>query len=238
MRIPIPCMPCGDETDLYFEDVQDAGIYHLVCAKGHKTVVRDQSLKFEILFEIALHATVDGYYREAVASFAASLERYYEFYLRVIWAQKGLQMAAFETAWKRLSNQSERQLGAYSVTYLMENGSAAPQLTDKQSTFRNGVIHKGQIPSRAEAIDFGQSVLDIVSPTLKYLQQTANEAVQTVFLANFLSSSELENTQSLVTMSLGNTLSCTRAPGEPQVTVNDAVVRLAKVRERRVRSAK
>jgi hypothetical protein len=34
-----------------------------------------------VLFDIGANAVVDGYYREAITSFSASLERFYEYFL-------------------------------------------------------------------------------------------------------------------------------------------------------------
>lgn len=58
----------------------DDGRYEITCEKEHRSVVILNNIKFELLFEIGLNATVDGYYREVVSSFASALERFYEFY--------------------------------------------------------------------------------------------------------------------------------------------------------------
>lgn len=63
-------------------EVRDENHYALTCPKGHRNVVVLQQQKFEVLFEIGAHAIEDGYYREAVSSFTASLERFYEFFVR------------------------------------------------------------------------------------------------------------------------------------------------------------
>lgn len=81
MRLLIPCMKCLQELerpDEWFGRVEfrDDGCYEVVCRRGHSTVTLLQEEKYEVLFEIGVNAILDGYYREAVASFAASLERF------------------------------------------------------------------------------------------------------------------------------------------------------------------
>jgi hypothetical protein len=63
--------------------LSDTGKYEVVCDCGHRSAVVLQNLKFELLFEMGINAIVDGYPREAVSSFSAALERFYEFYWRV-----------------------------------------------------------------------------------------------------------------------------------------------------------
>ncbi len=53
-------------------------------------------MRFEVLTETAMQAIVDGYYREAVASFAASLERIFQFYVEVVTHSKGIDGATLD----------------------------------------------------------------------------------------------------------------------------------------------
>jgi hypothetical protein len=55
-------------------------------------------MKFEVLFDLAANAIVDGYYREAIASFAASLERFFEFFVHVACLKQGVEEDVFEKA--------------------------------------------------------------------------------------------------------------------------------------------
>lgn len=56
-----------------------------------------------MLFEIALNAIVDGYQREAVSSFAASIERFYEFAIRVLTRTSQVPRDIIESAWKAVA---------------------------------------------------------------------------------------------------------------------------------------
>jgi len=105
-------------------ELQDNGLYSLRCPAGHESIICLQEQKFELLYELAVNAIVDGYYREAIASFTTALERFYEFYIQVICAKHKLNEEIFQEAWQKVAPQSERQLGAYIFAYVVENGNA------------------------------------------------------------------------------------------------------------------
>ncbi len=77
-----------------------------------------------MLFEIALNAISDEYYREAVSSFAASVERFFEFALRVILSKTKTPPSIVEAGWAKVASQSERQFGAYVFLYATTFGEA------------------------------------------------------------------------------------------------------------------
>jgi hypothetical protein len=158
--------------------VRNDGLYEFTCSKGHKSVTCLQQQKFEILFEIGAHAILDGYYREAVSSFSASLERFYEFYVKVICLSRGIADDAIEESWKKVFEQSERQLGAFICLHLIETGHPPTILSDSSRGFRNKVIHKGLIPERQEAVEYGQEVLDLIVPVLANLKTNHNREIQ------------------------------------------------------------
>jgi hypothetical protein len=118
MRIPLYCMQCfqeqGKPDDVFYPaELQDNGLYWLKCRAGHETVTCLQEQKFEVLYDLAANAILDGYYREAVVSFTSALERFYEFYIQVMAIKRNVPEKEFEEAWKRVAAQSERQYGAY-----------------------------------------------------------------------------------------------------------------------------
>ena len=182
MKLFVPCMQCLQESKQLpdksaFVDIRNDGLYEFTCAKGHKSVTALQQHKFEILFEIGAHAILDGYYREAVSSFSASLERFYEYYIEIICLSQDIDEEEIQKAWRQISNQSERQLGAFIWAYLIETGHPPALLSDNWRNFRNKVIHKGLIPEKIKAIQYGQTVLDLILPLLKVLQAEHNENV-------------------------------------------------------------
>lgn len=189
MKLHIPCIQCFKEKALSFElcsvDIRDDGVYKLTCSKGHTTFTLLQQLPFEILFDIGAYAITDGYYREAVSSFTASLERFYEFYIKVISLKFGVDMKVFNSSWKQISNYSERQLGAFIYLYTLENKVTPNLLPDRDREFRNNVIHKGKIPTVERVIEYGNSILNLINPTLFALKKQNPEYIQKVLFQHF-----------------------------------------------------
>ena len=169
-------------------EFSDNGRYDLKCPNGHDTTTVVQQQKYEILFEIGAHAILDGYYREAVSSFTASMERFFEYSMRVMFHHRTNSDSLFKACWRRMSKQSERQLGAYLAMWAAEWGVLPPLLEDqkvgKESAvaFRNAVIHNGTIPTRAEAIEFGEAILTVVRPAQATLQSLEQAVLAVMFL--------------------------------------------------------
>jgi len=163
-------------------EVRNDGRYEVTCSKGHKSVTILQEQKFEVLFDIGAYAIVDGYYREAVSSFTSSLERFYEFVIMAVLFDKGISEEDLKKAWKLVERQSPRQIGAFIFIYLTEFGMPPILLSRDNVDFRDEVIHQGRIPTRQEALNYGQAVLDVVRPVLKQVKKKYPNGVQkTVF---------------------------------------------------------
>jgi hypothetical protein len=162
--------------------VADDGRYEVRCQAGHVKTVFLDNLKFELLFEMGLNALIDGYPREAVSSFASSLERYYEFYWNVVMTHLAVPEEEAAKAWKTVSKQSERQLGMYVTAYLLLM-KEAPALLNPNSEvrFRNDVIHGGYIPSYDEAVAFGNSVMKLINQALDELRSAASDALTSTY---------------------------------------------------------
>jgi hypothetical protein len=124
-----------------------------------------------MLFEIALNAIKDSYRREAVTSFSASIERFFEFAVRVIANNKKLAPQVFDGAWKKVSGQSERQFGAYVLLYTTSFAEVPEVLNDNMTKLRNGVVHGGRIPDKAEAIAFGRAAYRVIQAGIQKLRR-------------------------------------------------------------------
>jgi hypothetical protein len=150
-----------------FEQVNNDGIYEVNCAKGHNSKTIINNINFEILFEYGLNAIIDGYYREAVSSITSAMERYFEFCIKTILTDSISDFDFIDKTWKKVSSQSERQLGAYIMLYFKTFGKEPLLLNqNKEVPFRNSVIHKGYIPTKQEAINYGNSVMKIIEQSL------------------------------------------------------------------------
>ncbi|WP_437793039.1 hypothetical protein [Sorangium sp. So ce693] len=159
-------------------DVGEHGVYEATCPQGHRIVCGVSNRRFELLFDAAALALVDGYYREAIATFASALERFFEFYIRVVLRNCGVGGKEIDGAWKLLGNRSERQLGAFCVTYLLHNKRPFEMLTRRMEELRNDVVHKGLFATRAQALEYGEYVYNVIYALIDELQREASESVR------------------------------------------------------------
>lgn len=154
---------------------QESPLYEFTCSRGHQNRYLIENRKYDLLFQAAVKALLDGYYREAITTFAVALERFYEYAIRVLLSPNmpSIGKLNFDSTWKSISKQSERQLGAYYMLFLQEFREC-PILFDKPFfdecgielkfrtgdpiNLRNKVVHDGYIPTREQAIAFGEGV--------------------------------------------------------------------------------
>jgi hypothetical protein len=172
MHITISCPLCNRDGDFQFTvplQPQNDCIYKLICPKGHEFRANILYHHFQLLFEVAINATVDGYYREAIGSFTASYERYMELFLKICSTIREIRPEDYESSWKLIAKQSERQLGAYVISYLNDFKKPPVILKDKSVNLRNQVIHQGYFPDREETIAYGDEVLGIIRSSVSKL---------------------------------------------------------------------
>ena len=236
MRLLIPCMECFKllgEPDPWFAHVEflDGGRYELECRHGHRSVAILQEAKYEVLFEIAVNAVGDGYYREAVTSFAATLERFYEFAIGVLLEDGKVQRESVLNAWKVVAAKSERQLGAFVLLWLNRFKVVPALLKGKFVELRNDVVHKGRIPSKMEAIAFGDAVLAVIIPALDLLHKELADAVhmETLYILRERRTEADANFQAS-TLSIGSAFRAVFSPSGEGLSVEG---HLAKVKMRR-----
>ena len=160
-------------------DLNNDGSYDIQCSENHKTRVMLQNQKFEILFEIGSLAFLDGYNFESIASFTASLERFLEFSIKILYLAKNNELTDFNKIWKHIDNQSERQYGAFLFLYFNEF-QEIEDVPEKMKMFRNKVLHKGYIPSSEESFLYGEFVYDFITRLTQKFQKEKPELVQKV----------------------------------------------------------
>ncbi|MEH3087899.1 MAG: hypothetical protein PGN26_15500 [Xylophilus ampelinus] len=183
MRTSTICTQCAIEVPGSSARVEvelnDQLLFECMCERGHQILQTLETTRFSLLFDFGIAAFQDGYFREAVSSFAASLERLHEFFIRVICKKNGIAAEDVKLAWKEIGSQSERQLGAFCMLYLQEVKQPAPLVEKKNVEFRNNVIHKGYLPSKQETLGYGRAVHNIMIKILAYvsneLQQFSDE---------------------------------------------------------------
>ena len=158
-----------DELIVPVSQIAESGIDSVTCNKGHKTKVTLRNAKFELLFDLGLNGLTDGYFSEGVSRFTASLERFYEFFIKVA-LNNEIHDSVFEEAWKTIKNQSERQLGAYIFLYVKEIKKIPLLLNSKSISFRNDVTHKGSIPNREQTLEYGENVRNIINNAISEMK--------------------------------------------------------------------
>ncbi|WP_198527820.1 hypothetical protein [Pseudoalteromonas undina] len=214
MRLPFSCMKCTFESGLgsvspypTYIELRDDGRYEFTCANGHTTITVVQEQKFEVLYDLGAYAIVDGYYREAIASFTSSLERFYEFFIKACLFEDGIDKEVFDQAWKNVSRQSERQLGAFIFLYCKAFSEPPVLLRQKLIELRNDVIHKGKIPSKEEAMAYGESILCVIRPILKRVKNEFPNGVQASVFNHLMESRKSDENQQVTTMSIATIIS-------------------------------
>lgn len=225
-------------------ELRDDGLYKVTCSRGHVTVTALQEQKFEVLFDLGAMALLDGYPREAVSSIAASLERFFEYYVTVVSLKRGIDHEQFIEAWKPISKQSERQLGAFLFLYLIENKKpleplihdAKPNLdgrskkeTPTWGEFRNNVIHKGYIPSTEEVVAYADLVYQFIYRLIGELRASSSGFMQKATFHHLKRGSEVADGRSIATMSIPTLISLVRAD-KPAQSLRDALPGLEKYR--------
>lgn len=239
MKLPLPCMQCFQElghptNEFSFVEFRDDGQYEVFCTHGHKSITILQQQKFEILFDIGANAIIDGYYREAVSSFTSSLERLYEFCIKVICEKRKVNETLYSSAWKTISNQSERQWGAFLLLWISEFGELPTVLSEKQVKFRNKVVHQGKIPNKQEAMIYGETILKITRPLIAFLYKSCPNEISTIVFRHIRDCSKLDNlfnSNITSTMSISTILSLTGDEKHNSRNLDDAIHDLLKWRE-------
>src|SRR5438067_3750744 len=120
MRLPLPCLHCCKPNiegkvaySFVFAELEGENRFRMKCPKGHESLIGLRQPRFKILFESAALALLDGYFREAVGTIAAALERFHEYWIRAMVLSKPELTDDFEKTFKLLAAQTERQYGAF-----------------------------------------------------------------------------------------------------------------------------
>jgi hypothetical protein len=218
MRIPMSCFECvwadfeeqqavaaaaearGEQAPkprpinpdhVYLADIEEDNAYVVTCGSGHKMQATLQTLRYELLYESGIVATLVGFHREAVSSIAAALERFFEFSVEVFTNRSAIDAATHDDAWGHVARQSERQLGAFLFLFLVNVGR--PFLSGKEraryenwSAFRNSVIHQGSFPTSEKTMEYARYVYDLIVETRGDLEQLDADSVRKIQLRHYM----------------------------------------------------
>jgi hypothetical protein len=175
MKIHINCPECSAELQrLFAVDLEPKNdcVYEIECPRGHRFRANVLYHEFQKLFEVAVNALADNYYREAIGSFAASYERFMELFIRIVMKANGIPDEAVVQGWKKVSRQSERQLGAFIILFIAEFKENPRLISETHVNLRNKVVHQGYFPTREECITYGTSVLSFIQETITLLHDS------------------------------------------------------------------
>lgn len=169
MKTLVICKYCSIEGKVNYQEleVETSGIYEFRCDKGHENISVLQLHQFQILYDLGIYALLDGYTREAVTSFAVSLERFYEYCIDCF--LYGLPEDIQKATRKYVSSQSERQLGAFYYLYLSKINDVPERVKDDWVKFRNRIVHKGEIPKYEKALEYANYIYHYINDTLEAL---------------------------------------------------------------------
>lgn len=182
MKVDILCPACRSEFSGTVPPKNHC-VYEFSCDCGYYFSANILYHEFQKLFEIAVSALNDEYFRESISSFTASYERFMELFIRCVMNANQIESHVLESNWKTVSRQSERQLGAFIFLYGLQFNSVPVLLNNKLVELRNKVIHQGYFPDRDECLSFGTAVMDFMYATLEEIYKHEviwNELVRSI----------------------------------------------------------
>lgn len=225
MKINLTCYSCTNPPNQMVRvPIRDDGYYKLKCENGHETEYQVSNQLYEILFDVGVNAIIDGYYREAIASFTASLERFYEFYIKFIWRKNNKTEELIDLSWKLISNQSERQLGAFVSLYMLEKNEAPKMLSNKLVELRNQVIHKGKIPLEEDVINYGNEIINLISPITYDIKENHHQEMIKTMIVRQMEAVKPSGKRSLNGGDLNTTLCLNMSHKLKQIDVRTAMI--------------
>jgi len=187
MKIFAVCPMCHREAgisaipQLFYADYNDDLI--LRCPKGHPII--SQSQKFELFLDCAADALINEYPLEACVNLALVRENLFIFAIEVM-----LKQDDFKIFFEKIRNQSERIIGAFIALYFDHFDKVFEDKKDKlinryglsnnMPSFRNNIIHKGNIPTLEEAMAYGDIIYNEVKEVTKSLKDKFPENLRKI----------------------------------------------------------
>lgn len=170
-----------DYTKSLLVELNELGLYQFKCPNNHIQWNFIQEHLFQILFDLGALALSDSYTREAVSSFATSLERFYEFVSKLILLADESSEKIVDEFWGNISKQSERQVGAFLSIYANKFKKVPTLPKNRWIKFRNDVTHNGIIPSESQTLEYGQLISDLIFDVLFDLKDFYKENINKQF---------------------------------------------------------
>lgn len=196
MQIPFTCYTCCYKEKIpYFifpVEINSSGIYDVECPNGHEVKAVVENPLYELLFDSGLYSLTQKFYLESTLGFCSSVERMYEYSIRVFLQHSRVDNEEVEYTWRNLKNSSERQYGAFQLLYLQSLKKTPPSINTKWISFRNDCIHKGNFPDRISSFEYGELIFNHIKETISSIRNhlgvdlTQTDLGKTIERKNFL----------------------------------------------------
>lgn len=153
--------------------ISDSGIYDFECNTQfrHKNSILITNLKSDLLYDSAINAFNDGYLRESISSFYASLENFYIEIIKYLLSKSNISIKDRNKVIKSPMKQSERKLGAFYALFLSQINKIPPVFDEKLVGTRNNVIHGTYYPTKKDVIEFGIEIANYIFTVLNMLNE-------------------------------------------------------------------
>lgn len=180
MKIQIPCQQCieiGQAADKnksvpyvpsypYWDyptiELENWPYCESTCPNGHRHRYTLSNHLYQVLFQQATYCLQDGYYRESILTYHTALERFFEYCTEVLCYSTG-NIELFDDIWKKgIKDYSERQFGAYYLTWYITTGTMPELLDVNKVKIRNDVVHKGKLSSATQAKTYGEYIFNYI----------------------------------------------------------------------------
>jgi hypothetical protein len=163
MKIKNKCPDCN--KDNLSEILGNKLLFTTKCPSGHEynVLIKDDTLS-AVLFDNACLAIHNDCYRAAVLDFQSSLEKLWEEHIRfhlITINSPNERINLLDNLMKKNSHIKE---GAFYMLHTINNNDLRDKkFNEKREEMRNNVFHKGYVPTKEDAIDFGQKTLMLIS---------------------------------------------------------------------------
>lgn len=146
------------------------------CNKGHKQRFLLSLELYELLFEQATYCIMDGYYREAIGTYHAALERFFEYAIEMLCPENNIDV--YNSFWKKISKRSEQQIGAFYALWTAHFKEIPEFLDDNKINIRNKVVHQGELASMPKAKEYGEYVFNYIKKSIDKLEKAFGNELQ------------------------------------------------------------
>lgn len=192
MKLPFTCPQCDQENrekGNFIPSIEQRDIiitnqitYEYTCSKGHQYFYVLQIERFEMLYKLAIHEFQENNFRACVINCAAALERFYEFFLQVVFHDNGYSSEKFfEEIWLPIKDRSKRQEDLFKDTYIeLTSIEKPPVLKDTYRKFRNHIVHQGEFPKKEQTRDFADTIFRIIGIGLYTLHKYCYPSIEVI----------------------------------------------------------